>query len=308
MPVSQNIWNVEWLNANSQRKYPLRDDATLADTSSTITIPNSLITDFRWPIVANDAIDPTGFYVYSISIFGTGVTIEIGYSGEVVGSVVIDNETFTDNKSFRISGLGDFADTVGTIIIGKLEEVLTLAGTFNFSGPAASGFLPTTVLMVPKGVSAIYLKNGSDLSDALQNDITIEAGRNFAVSFQERDGTPTDPHVVSLSAIDGAGLNSDCDCSESADRPCIKTIDGVGPDPDTEDFLLEDSDCLKLEGIANGLKIKNECATPCCGCEELEIVNSTLERVVGQVNALASLASAIQAQVANLETNILVSK
>lgn len=304
MPSMPSIWQVEWLNANAQRRYPLRDDATTRDVSDTISIPNSLIVEFLWPVHADSGFDPTGFYVYGLSVFGAGVVIEIGYGGAIIGSVSIDTSTFERNSTFSIQGLGDFSDTVGTIIIGSLDETLKLGGTFTFAGNPASGFLPRCVPAAPKGVSAVYLKNGDDLSPALTGDLVLEAGRNFAISFVQRAGTALDPHVISLNAIDGAGLNTPCDCTEANDLPCIKTIDGIAPDPDTLDFALDESDCIKLNAIANGLQIVDSCAKPCCGCQELDIIKQTLERVVGQVNAMDQLSARLESQILNMQINV----
>lgn len=307
MPGLPSLFNIEWLNANAQRRYPLRDDATTRDVSNTVGIPNSLIVEFLWPVHADSGFDPTGFYVYGLSVFGAGIVIEIGYSGAIIGSVSIDTSTFTRNSTYRIQGLGAFTDTVGTIVIGSLDETLKLGGTFTFADQIATGFLPRAIVPAPRGVSAIYLKNGDDLSPPLQGDLVLEAGRNFAISFVQRAGTALDPHVISLNAIDGAGLNTPCNCAEAGNLPCIKTIDGIAPDPTTLDFALDESDCIKLNAIANGLQIVDSCAKPCCGCQELDIIKQTLERIVGQVNAMETLASRLEGQIDNMQANILAS-
>ncbi len=303
MPTLPSVWNVEWYNTNSQRRYPLRDDASLRDVTDSFSIPNDLIVEFAWPAHAFSTIDPTGFYVSSISVFGSGVVIQFSYLGEVIGSVNIDSETFIPNLSKSIRGIGTFADTVGTVVIGSLSGLDSAAGTFTFESPAKSGFLPSAVKLIPRGVSAIYIKNGDDLSDALQGDLTLESGRNFLIEYQRRSGTPTDPNVISLSAISGAGLNLDCGCDESTPRPCIKTIDGVPPNSEG-DFHLDGDECVKLDAIANGLQIKDTCSKPCCGCQELDVVKTTLQSMSAQVTALNSYADKLSAQILNMEINM----
>ena len=46
MPLS--TWNLEWLNHNSQRNYPIADDATGYDETGTFKIPEDFIVEFVW--------------------------------------------------------------------------------------------------------------------------------------------------------------------------------------------------------------------------------------------------------------------
>lgn len=305
MPSTPYLWNIEWLNANSQRKFPLRDDASAKDVSGTLTLPTDFLVDLLWPVHADPSIDPTLLHILTVSIFGGGVTISFGYDGVEVGSIQVDESAFQPNLQRRILGTGVFFDTIATVVIGSLDSIKKFAGSYTFD-IAGAGLQPRVVVPTLRGVSAIFLKNNEDISQAIQGDIVLQAGRNFALAFQENAGTALDPHVITFSAIEGEGLNDPCACSEATVLPCIKTIDGIEPD-ELGDFKLLEGECVKLDAIANGLKLIDDCATPCCGCQELEVVLSALERISGQVNALNQLASQMQGQIGNLEANIIAS-
>ena len=306
MPSLPNIWNIEWLNANSQRKYPLRDDATLKDTTGTVAIPNDLIVDMTWPINAGLNVDPTLFHIYGLIVFGTGVTIELGYNGSKIAEAVISLNTFVTNNQYLLQGIDPFSDSVGKIVVGSLTNTLKIPGRYLFT-VAASGIQPRCVVPSIAGVTSIKLRNGSDVTEAIQGDIVFQAGTNFQLSYDLRTGTPSDPHIITFSAISGEGLNQDCSCIPTDNLPCIKTINGIGGDTNGN-FNLTGSDCIEVTGISNGAKLADSCAKPCCGCNELNTLNQTLFQMVSQLNGLTSLASQLNAQINNLENNILQSR
>jgi len=304
MPSLGNLWDIDWLNANSQRHYPLSEEAGSRDTSGSFTIPFEFVVDFIWPVHADASIDPAKFHIIGIGVFGTGVTVAIGYNGVTVGSVAIDAAVHVRNQSYFVNGTGTFFDTVGKIVIGSLETVLKSPGSYTFD--LANGRIETTCVKPDlRGVSALFVKNGDELSEALQGDVVLQAGRNFSLSFVT--GIVGEPDRVVFNAIDGAGLNTPCACSEGSELPCIKTINGIEPDGSGNFILLED-ECLKLNDIANGLQLTDECSKPCCGCAELAVVEETLNFVMTQANSLANLASRLEAAVAAMETNLLSSK
>ncbi len=304
MPPAGPIWNIDWLNTNSQRKYPLSEEAGVRDTSDSFSIPNDFIVDFIWPVHADPTIDPTLFHVAAIGIFGTGVAVSIGYNGTVIGNVSIDATTFQRNTTYFVQGAGDFFDTVGKIVIGSLETLLENAGSFQFD--ISNGrFEPTVIRPDVRGVSALYLRNGEDLSEPIQGDIVLQAGRNFLINRVAGPGA--EPDRIILSAIDGAGLNQDCDCNENATLPCIQTINGIAPD-ENGDFALLGDDCLELQAIANGIQMVDNCSRPCCGCDELQVVLNAVQTFANQVFALEQLASQIEGRMEVIQTNLLSSK
>lgn len=306
MPSFPAIFDVEWLNANSQRKYPLHEECTLRDDSDSITLPDDFLVDMILPVHIDTDVLPENFHVHSVAIFGSGVTLTLGYDGDAIGSVTINTDTFERNKQYIVQGIGDFFDTVGKVVIGSLDNIMLYAGSYTFN-PNDAKLAPTVVKPDIRGVSAIYLQNGSDRTSAIQGDVILQAGRNMFISFISAAGTEADPHRIIFNAINGQGLNSTCGCSESSDAPCIETINGIIPDAGTGNFNLLDSECISLESIANGLKITDDCSTPCCGCEELKVVKQTMEHVVSQLNSLENLASRLEGALATLQFNLLSS-
>lgn len=298
-----SIWDLGWLNENSQRRFPFNDEASLKDVSGSIQLPDDFIVDMLLPVHVDPTIDPLLFHLLTVSVYGTGVTITFGYNGTAMGVVIVDASTFTRNGTYYMYGTGPFYDTVGKIVIGSLTNILKISGSYNFA--VADGRLsPTAIVPDIRGVSAILLKNGTEVSDPIQNNVTLQAGRNMFMTFVPGVGTLADPNRIVFNAIDGAGLNAPCACDEAQTLPCIQTIDGIGPDGNGN-FNLLDSECLKLDAISNGLQLDDSCSKPCCGCQELDIVRETMERVVTQVNSLENLASRLEASLSIAQINVL---
>lgn len=304
MPAVGPVWNVDWLNANSQRNYPISEEATLKDLSGSFTLPKDFIVDLLLPVHSDASIDPTKFHIHSIGIFGTGVSITFGYDGDAIGSVSIDASTFTGNQSFVFEGTGAFFDTIGKVIIGTLDTIMNFAGAYEFDIEGAR-IEPHAIVPDLRGVSAIYLKNGDDTIGPLTGDIVFQAGRNCLMNYV--NGPAGEPDRLLLNAISGEGLTEDCACSEAANRPCIETINGISPD-ENGDFTLLGDECLLLNTIANGLQLVDQCANPCCGCAELEVVETHMQRLIESIFRLEAQASKLETAVITMENVILASK
>lgn len=299
MTAPQGLWNADWLNANAARKYPLHEGAELWDTSRTFRIPDDFLVDLIWPTHPDPLIDPTKFHVASIAIFGSGVVLTLGYNGTPIGSTIIPVSTFVHNSTFIVQGTGEFTDSVGKVVIGALGNVTANAGAFVF-GPDDAPLETTVVKPALRNVAALYLQNGTEVSDAIQGDVVLRAGRNMQLRILR--GVGDAPDTVVFDALDAEGLNKDCICAENPDTPCIRTVNGVGPDENGNLDLLPD-DCIELlaEAASNTIRLRDKCCTPCCGCEELQVVLDTLKNVSNQVNALENLQAVIAGSLANLE-------
>lgn len=307
----QGVWNAEWLNQNSQRNYPIAEGANLKDVTGTFELPLDLIVDLVWPVQASATIEADRFYVHSVVIFGDGVTITLGYhavgdpEGVPIGSVSVAAAVHQVNQSYFINGIGDFFDSIGKITIGKLDTTLLSGGLYNFD--LSGSRLETTVVRPNlRGVSAVILVNGDDRSDPIFGDLEFLAGTNVRlVSNPNPGGNPQ----VRIDAIQGAGLNQTCDCSDQLpeDASCIRTINGIPPD-ENGNFTLLGDDCLNLAAIANGLQLLDKCSQACCGCQELEKIVSDLEQLLIQVNTLDKLTNRLDATVNTAMVNLLASK
>lgn len=307
MPIGN--WNLQWLNHNSQRSYPLTERATKVDTTETIRIPDSFIVAFYFPVHAGLNVSTSRFYVKSILIAPTGYNIGIGYSPEdqelddqLVGAVMIAADTHSPNQTYAVAGIDDFADTVGQIVIGKLDEISSLSpGLYSFSRSA--GEIETDAIRpMIRGISSIRAINGTEVSAALYGDIELIAGTNMRIDVSTSNNQPK----ITFNAISGLNLSETCECAENKTGECIKCINGVCSGDGT--FTLDGNECIQITQGGNGLIIKDTCALPCCGCPELDALKTQIDRFNDGVTTLQNFVTRLSSEVTQMSLVVLGSR
>jgi hypothetical protein len=302
------IWNLEWLNSNSQRSYPLVETASKVDTTGTFTIPDSLILGLYFPIHAGLVAFPERFYIKSLSVFSTGLNIVLGYwdnaSGIAVASTTIAFSSHSEYKTYSLIGEHDFLDCAGKIVLGKLDELTSLpAGAYDFTYSATNVDSDAIRLML-RGVSSISLVNGTTTTKRLQGDIAFVAGSNMLLESSTVNGVTS----ITFNAIKGEGLTVDCNCEDDDNIPsCIRTINGTHP-TDGGDLSFVGDSCLSITAVANGLQLADTCSKPCCGCTELEAVTTDLVRFGESATSLTNFLNRLEGSVNRMNLTVLGSR
>lgn len=311
MPVGN--WNLEFLNHNSQRNYPLADTATGTDTSSSFTIPEDFIVELDLPIHAGLNVASGRFFIKRIDAYSIGYAVIVGYapvSGDPVdaATALIPRQSFAagaKNVVFSLGGVGSFSDTAGKIVIGKLTGIdLQPSGSWFFEF-VASQLDPDAIRPIITGVSSITLINGAQASGKFYGDVELVAGNNCQLVPVVVDG---DLARIRINFIQGEGSVEDCTCyGDAALTTPIKTINGV-PATTAGGFSFAGTDCLQIEPITNGVKFVDTCASPCCGATELERITQDLERLAQQATNIEGFLSRLQISVQTMDMVVLGSR
>jgi hypothetical protein len=303
--MPQGIWNVEWLNANSQRRFPLTNSSTARDLTGDFEIPNDFLVELTWAVSSGIDTNPLAYHISKITVFSQNVFITFGYNGQDVASINIAAASHSVNKSYQATGASDgpFFDSVIRATIFRLDSILTQpAGLWEFDANGAR-IEPTRIRPNLRGVSALYLRDGSETSNAIQGDVVLSAGTNFRIVKTEED----DITVLRLDAINGEGFNSDCECTGGRVAPAIKTINGIKPDA-SGNFQVQGDDCLSVNSITNGLQVEDTCSKPCCGCQELDVVTAALTELANKVATIEDYAQNLDQMTQQLSNIILPSR
>lgn len=308
MPLGN--WNLQWLNHNAQRSYPFTDEATQRDLSDSISIPDSFIVALYMPVHAALDVEPQRFYLQQLGVFPTGLTISIGYDDEsgdqpVVATVNVPTSTHTENRSYALSGVDDFDDTVGKLVVGNLDEINDVpAGLYTFDRTGA-GLETDCIRPMIRGVVSISVVNSlNSRSERLYGDIELIAGNNMRITASQVAGQ--DPQIR-WDAIDGEGLNDDCICEEEPEGECIRTINGIPPLPDGN-FRIIGDDCITITPITNGIQLEDLCSSPCCGCEELDALVRQIDRFADGVVTLDTFVANLGSEVTEMSGVVLGSR
>lgn len=298
-----SVLNIEFANLNSQRSYPLADDATGIDVTGTFRLPKDFVVGLDLPVHVGMVTSPDKFFIRNIGVFANGFAIVVGYNSDAgpvnVASAMIPVEGHELNQVYSLGGLTPFDDTVGKIVIGSLQNITEQPpGYYNLA--FSEGRLdPDAVRPSLRGVSGLIVVNGSQKSDVIYGDVLFTAGENMRLTAIAVSGQ--NPQVR-FDAISGEGLTDPCQCSDELANP-IYSINGVRPNADGE-FFLPPGTCIELTEVTNGLKISNPCSQPCLGCTSLEELTRQLETMGTENQSVKNLAQSMQSVINS--TNIIL--
>lgn len=303
-------WQVQWLNLNSQRRYPLADDATGLDDSGSFQLPDDFLVELDLAIHAGMDVDPARFFVHSVGAYATGYSIVIAYQPATgdpvdVATASVPRTNFARNKICPIGGIEPFQDAIGKVVIGRLENIdQQPPGIWTFTLETAR-LDPDAVRPLIRGISSIACVNGDQVSVPLVGDIRLVAGGNMRISTILVAGE--DP-VIKFSAVSGEGTIDNCVCEgESAPTDPIKRINGVLP-TNGGDLTIVGSQCISVEPIPNGIRISDTCAAPCCGCKELERITTDLENFGSQAASVQAFTDRLLTEVQTMSLTVLGAK
>ena len=309
------IWNVEWPNVNSSRKYPIAQDAGMLDVSGDFLLPNDLVVDFIMPVHSSldPDIDPTLFHIAQIGVFSAGVVISFGYDGEIFATVNVPSSGFTKYSTYVVTGTGMMLDSRGWVTIGDLTDTLASAGAWSFD-VAGGRIHPMCIRPDLRAVTSLVVVDAAGESRPVLGDIAFIAGSNFQMRVEKKDDFPGEfpPRLrdrIIFDAIDNSDLDDSCECNnidESA--PCVKTINGMSGDESGNIQLMSGSSCLEITNEGTTVTIADKCSEPCCDCRELDVVIAAIETVTSQVLEIENSVAHLSRELGATQVNLLASK
>lgn len=301
-------WNLQWLNHNSQRAYPFAADSSLQDKTGTLRLPDSFVLAMQLPIHAGLAVVPEKFFLKTLGLYATGYSLVFAYDDGAnypsVAGVTVARSAHAENQSYAVSGIGDYDDTAGTIVIGDTTEIdQQPAGLYEFL--PADAYLDTDAIRpMIRGISSLTVVNGSERSPRITDDVELVAGRNFRILANIISGQA--PEIV-FNAISGEGLNEVCECEDDDEGPAMRFINGIPPLPDGN-FRMVGDQCVRIDPSTNGLEFSDICSAPCCGSEELDAVRRQLDRLTDGAATVQTFVRNLSAEVTQMSQTVLGSK
>lgn len=300
------IENVEWLNQNLLRAYPLHEDADLTprlpdgSVATGLRVPTALLTDFSFtlPFDAATSVPCLTGIIHAVD----GFTVEIS-----VGTVVLTSRTarisdHTVNASYPVTGIGDYDDCAGWITFGDLaraaEEIPE--GSYRFD-PGQVPFEVSTLHLATRGVRSITAigKYGLMTYAPLTGRVKLIAGSDMSVR------TDVSGHAIWLQAESNTGYERTgaCMCTTADDRR-VRSVNGMTVD-DVQIVGDPNFPCITVttDGDRKTVKIGDACSVPCCGCNELNFVETAVATINRSIETLTGYAEALQARLAELQAN-----
>jgi hypothetical protein len=305
--------NIQLLNQNALRSYPLSDAGSALDKTSQIRIPDDFIVELYFPVHSGLSVEPDLFFVRELLIDANGFSVGLGYDdgtvaasgdGVLAAVVSIPKSSHTENQSYALAGVGDFSDCVGTIAIGSVNTVSTLAPGKYYFAAADTPIEAGVIWPMIRGISSVAVVNGAERTSRFYGDIEFVAGSNMRITTVAPTGQPTQ---IVFSAISGEGLNQTCECTDEPIGAPIRYINGIPPLPDGN-FRMVGDGCIELLPISNGLQLNDKCSTPCCGCIELDAVIANVQRFADERITLQTFVANLTAAVTQMSLVLLGSR
>lgn len=314
MPVGN--WNLQWLNHNAQRSYPLTSAATKKDKTGTFSIPDDFIVGMSLCLSVDDVgaqIFDRQLFISRIVISSSGFGVNIS-TAEIAGgvafaapmfSVFVSKAEHVKNNTYALTQLGDSS---GTITIGDLTGIENQPpGFFDFD-PAATELEADVIRPAMFGIRSLQLLDSGAYSEKLYGNIVLVAGDNIKMVVEKilnPDTEQLETHVV-INAVSNADLNEDCACEINETAPCITSINGITTT--TGNFNISPNGCIALGEMINGLQIADICAEPCCGCSELDAVRDQINRFGDGITTLQNFVTRLGSEVSQMSIVVLGSR
>lgn len=297
------VINQEWLNQNSLRSYPFREDMSMVphdvDTGaplSGVQIPNYLLVDFILSLPGNNVT----VYLSQMALAGNLITLVFSNESDIrIATLAITLDAHTPYSAYDIIGQEPYQDARGRVVLGNLEGLRAdLAdGIYNFTSDTTR-FEPATVRPDIRGVRSLRLINGDDISQLIQGRVKLISGTNIRLVYDANE------NAIIVNAIAGEGLNDECDCAgKVGESNIVRTINGI---PIEDVILVGDGKCVDINPEGNRLVISDSCSQPCCSCPELEFLTDSLKILEVSLTNLESYAQQLNLRISTFVNNYIL--
>lgn len=291
------ILHQEWLNQNSYRNYPIREDVVPVPVGfPNITLPNYVLVDLVLTTAGDAGI---ALKLHKIAVAGNLVTCVFTDSEDaVVTTLAVDTDAHVPYASYQLVGQGDFEDARGIAVLGDLSRLTTdmPPGSYTFTDVWLE---PCTVRPDIRGVRSLRIGFGDTLSGYIRGHVKLIEGSNIRLTYV------ASVNGIRIDAINGAGFNQTCDCEDAYQEPdCIRYINGIK----TENVeITGDGKCVEVIKDGNKLIIHDMCSQPCCGCPELEFITNRLILQESVLKTVEQYVEQIRSQLTNTVDAMLAS-
>lgn len=286
-----SAYNIEWLNSNLQRAYPIRENSSLQSVEGPY-LPNYVLVDAIFCIAQGQVLEEA-FYVTKVVFTGDYLTLYFGSTFNLenpdstdlisLGYVTITVADAATYGSYRLSAADEYYEDANCkIVVGELQRLSNDLdpGVYTFDWNSAA-LEPHIIRPSLRQVRALQTVNGSDVSDYVRGHVKLISGNNIKLTAV---GTDT----IRIDAIVSDGFAEACVCDGSFPLfGAIKSINGVYPDS-AGNIRLVPGDCIQIEEGSSVLVIRDSCSVPCCGCDELAALVSNFAVAESAINRMAS--------------------
>ena len=285
-----SVTNLNYLNENSYRAYPLRELARTS-TDGVMYIPDSFVVDFA---IAYSSNVTAACFISRIIVDQISIVLDIAdiSTGNIIGSFTVPvTQADYAYAQYQLVPSNMYAGANGKLVVCSVSGISDIHGTFLFLSTATQ-FEATTIVPSMSGVNSITFINANGQTFSLTGNVTIKARQNFEFKYDALHNT------VTLDAGNGLGLNQSCALGQP-----ITTINNIPPDSNGN-FNLLGTACATFTSIPNGLLLTDTCAQPCLGCTDIATLSARVNLVEDNLLALTGNYLALNTAYDNFKTQV----
>lgn len=288
------VRHADWLNENSNRRFPLVDTATAG-------VSDGLLVDLAIP--APLSIDPSKVYVKGVHGYVDIVVIFFGnaVTTDTVGACTIFLKDHELNKSYPVVGQGELEGSIGRVNIGTRDALNDAASRVAEFTPAEAMLVPSVVRPSLRGITGVGVSGAT----ALSGNVTLVPGAGVELVIDEETNTIT----INSTCVAPAPFNDDCGCGtgsgagEEETRPAIRSLNGVSADSEGI-FNIVGLGGVSVSSSGNAIIIEDTTTLPCCGPDQLDQLYIALDAVSKESTDVRAAVSSLAATIASYKAAI----
>jgi len=274
---------LEFINGNLNKHYPLDDDLT-PRAADGVLLPDSFLADLRLVVqdTSSVTVDLNSFYVSSVRIYGSSITVTVSYSSGGTDipvatasgiSTVISPASDVASRTYQLESMSDIV-LFGSLVIGDTQDIVKDPGNHVFT-KTATKLSPSVLYKPTNALTGIVVDNVR-----LTGDVVLEAGDNVVLDVDESTNTVR----ISYGNPDTLVFSNATDLFNhviSVYGAPVTSINGVFPDSNGNIVLASGNDCTQVTNSADGtITITNQCSDPCADKAALD----ALYTMIGTLN------------------------
>ena len=297
------ILNTEWLNSNARRAYPFEENMPLTPRDplgnilAGITLPLSMIVDMVLTIPGTNNMR---IYLSQVVYSGTllSLVFRVPTFETIAVGITIDPTAHVTNAAYNLVGSGDWDDVRGWINLGDLSALSHELPQGAYAFTAADTLLETRVIRPAlRGIRSLRIENNGNESAKIYEHVKLIAGTNVKLEY--------DPAVngIWVHAAGDAGYTEACTCADTPESNIVRTINGIATENVT---ITGDGECVEVTTSGNKISIRDVCSEPCCGCPELDYLNTNMKILETSLTTLTEYAERLAERVTTFVTNFVL--
>ena len=289
----------EWLNSNAHRAYPFREDTVLSPVGAlAVTLPNYVFVDLVLAVGGDPSVS---VQLGQLSFAGNFLSaVFVDGSGNTVTSVAVNLATHLPNAYYALTGVGDYSDARGKVVLGNLSALRSdlPEGAYSFALGSAQ-LEPSVVRPDIRGVRSLQVGTTNAASNLLYGNIRLVAGPSIQLTY-------LGSNQIRIDALGTPNFNEPAACDESYSPPVpVSTINGI---PAANVKIVGDGKCVDVSVSGNVITIADTCSQPCCGCSELEFLTQRIELLQTVLKNTETYAAVLNDRITNLIDAMLAAK